>query len=57
MMPVVVGLIWKNQMFNGLYGVLNWVIETLGGTPVEFISRYPTLSISDRARSGSGRRS
>ena len=21
MMPVVVGLIWKNQMFSGLYGV------------------------------------
>ena len=45
MMPVVVGLIWKNQMFNGLYGVLNWVIEKLGGNPVEFVSRYPTLSI------------
>jgi sorbitol/mannitol transport system permease protein len=45
MMPVVVGLIWKNQMFNGLYGVLNWVIEKLGGSPVDFVSRYPTLSI------------
>jgi sorbitol/mannitol transport system permease protein len=45
MMPVVVGLIWKNQMFNSLYGVLNWVIDTLGGTPVEFVSRYPTLSL------------
>jgi sorbitol/mannitol transport system permease protein len=45
LMPVVVGLIWKNQMFNGLYGVLNWVIEKLGGNPVEFVSRYPTLSI------------
>jgi sorbitol/mannitol transport system permease protein len=45
MMPVVVGLIWKNQMFNGLYGVLNWVIEKLGGQPVEFVSRYPTLSL------------
>jgi sorbitol/mannitol transport system permease protein len=45
MMPVVVGLIWKNQMFNGLYGVLNWVIEKLGGSPVEFVSRYPTLSL------------
>jgi sorbitol/mannitol transport system permease protein len=45
MMPVVVGLIWKNQMFHGLYGVLNWVIEKLGGSPVEFVSRYPTLSL------------
>jgi sorbitol/mannitol transport system permease protein len=46
MMPVVVGLIWKNQMFHGLYGVVNWVIEKLGGTPIEFVSRYPTLSIA-----------
>jgi sorbitol/mannitol transport system permease protein len=45
LVPVVVGLIWKNQMFHGLYGVLNWVVETLGGTPVEFVSQNPTLSI------------
>src|SRR5215210_3237456 len=45
LMPVVIGLIWKNQMLHGLYGVLNWVIETLGGSPVEFVSRYPLLSI------------
>jgi sorbitol/mannitol transport system permease protein len=43
--PVVIGLIWKDQMFHGLYGVLNWVIEKLGGTPVEFVSQHPTLSI------------
>jgi sorbitol/mannitol transport system permease protein len=46
LMPVVVGLIWKNQMFHGLYGVINWVIEKLGGTPVEFVSQHPTLSIA-----------
>jgi sorbitol/mannitol transport system permease protein len=45
MMPVVVGLIWKNQVFHGLYGTLNWLIEKLGGSPVEFVSRYPTLSL------------
>jgi sorbitol/mannitol transport system permease protein len=44
--PVVIGLIWKNQMFHGLYGVINWVIEKLGGTPVEFVSQNPTLSIA-----------
>src|SRR5882724_8986739 len=27
LMPVVVGLLWKNQMFNDLYGVINFVIE------------------------------
>jgi sorbitol/mannitol transport system permease protein len=46
LMPVVVGLIWKNQMFHGIYGVINWVIEKLGGEPVEFISRYPTWAIA-----------
>jgi polyol transport system permease protein len=45
LVPVVVGLVWKNQMFHGLYGVINWVIEKLGGTPVEFVSQHPTWSI------------
>jgi sorbitol/mannitol transport system permease protein len=44
--PVVIGLIWKNQMFHGVYGVINWVIEKFGGTPVEFVSQNPTLSIA-----------
>jgi sorbitol/mannitol transport system permease protein len=46
LMPVVVGLIWKNQMFNDLYGVINWLIGKLGGTPVDFVSRYPTWGIA-----------
>jgi sorbitol/mannitol transport system permease protein len=46
LMPVVVGLIWKNQMFDTLYGVLNWVVDKLGFTPVEWVSRYPTWSIA-----------
>src|SRR4051795_10036174 len=46
LMPVVVGLIWKNQMFNDLYGVINWVIDKLGGTPVDFVSRHPTMAIA-----------
>ena len=45
LVPVVIGLVWKNQMFHGLYGVINWVIEKLGGTPVEFVSEHPTLAI------------
>src|SRR3954447_4473103 len=45
LMPVVVGLVWKNQMFNDLYGVINWVIDKLGGTPVDFVSRHPTFAI------------
>jgi sorbitol/mannitol transport system permease protein len=46
LMPVVVGLIWKNQMFDTLYGVLNWGIDKLGFTPVEWVGRYPTWSIA-----------
>jgi polyol transport system permease protein len=46
LMPVVTGLIWKNQMFNDLYGVVNWVIEKLGGSSVDFVSRYPTWAIA-----------
>jgi sorbitol/mannitol transport system permease protein len=45
-MPVVAGLVWKNQMFHGLYGVVNWVIEKFGGTPVEFVSAHPTMAIA-----------
>ena len=44
--PVVVGLVWKNQMFSSLYGVINWLIDKLGGTPVEFVGQHPTLSIA-----------
>ena len=46
LMPVVVGLVWKNQMFDTLYGVLNWGIDKLGFAPVEWVSRYPTWSIA-----------
>jgi sorbitol/mannitol transport system permease protein len=45
LMPVVAALIWKLQMFNSLYGVLNWVLERLGMDSVEFIGKHPTSSI------------
>lgn len=44
-MPVVAGLIWKNQIFHSLYGVLNWVIDAIGLTPIEFVGRLPLWSI------------
>lgn len=44
-MPVVAGLIWKNQMLSGLYGVVNWVLERLGMDSIEFVSRFPRASI------------
>ena len=44
-MPVVAGLIWKNQMFSSLYGVVNWVTGHLGMDSIEYVSRYPLGSI------------
>jgi sorbitol/mannitol transport system permease protein len=44
-MPVVAGLIWKNQMFSQLFGVINWVLERASLAPIEFVSNYPTFSI------------
>jgi len=44
-MPVVAGLIWKNQMFSELFGVINWVLERLSLGPIAFASNHPTFSI------------
>jgi len=44
-MPVVAGLIWKNQMFSKLFGVVNWLFGSLGLDRVEFVSNHPTFSI------------
>jgi sorbitol/mannitol transport system permease protein len=44
-MPVVAGLIWKNQMFSKLFGVINWGIERLGLDSIAFVSNHPTFSI------------
>ena len=44
-MPVVAGLVWKTQMFHGLYGVLNWVLTAVGLESIEFVSRFPLASI------------
>jgi sorbitol/mannitol transport system permease protein len=44
-MPVVAGLIWKNQMFSDLYGVVNWVLGKLGLQSIDFVSSHPTFSI------------
>jgi sorbitol/mannitol transport system permease protein len=44
-MPVVAGLIWKTQIFHSLYGVLNWLLTSVGFQPVEFVGKMPTWSI------------
>jgi len=44
-MPVVAGLIWKDQIFHSLYGVLNWILTTVGFHSIAFVSKMPTWSI------------
>ncbi len=45
LMPVVAALIWKQQMFSSLFGVLNKVLTFLGLSSVAFISDHPLGSI------------
>src|ERR671939_837628 len=45
LMPVVAALIWKQQMFSSLFGVLDKVLTFLGFNSVQFISDHPLGSI------------
>jgi sorbitol/mannitol transport system permease protein len=45
LMPVVAALIWKQQMFSSLFGMLNKGLEFLGLGSVAFISDHPLASI------------
>ncbi|MEM9467565.1 MAG: sugar ABC transporter permease, partial [Actinomycetota bacterium] len=44
-MPVVAGLMWKTQMFNFNFGIINWILNGLGQDSVEFATRYPMASV------------
>ncbi len=44
-MPVVAGLVWSTQMFNSTFGVLNWIITSLGFDAIPFVERFPLASI------------
>jgi sorbitol/mannitol transport system permease protein len=45
LMPVVAALIWKQQMFSSLFGILNKVLTFLGFNSVAFISDHPLGAI------------
>jgi sorbitol/mannitol transport system permease protein len=45
LMPVVAALIWKQQMFSSLFGILDKVLDFLGFAPVAFISDHPLAAI------------
>lgn len=44
-MPVVAGLIWSNQMFSSLFGVVNWVLGVFGFDSIAFVQTAPLGSI------------
>src|SRR5213083_3507973 len=45
LMPGVAALIWKQQMFSSLFGILDKVLAFLGLNSVAFISDHPLASI------------
>jgi sorbitol/mannitol transport system permease protein len=45
LMPVVAALIWKQQMFSSLFGLLDKLLSFLGFSSVQFISSHPLASI------------
>jgi len=45
LMPVVAALIWKQQMFSSLFGILDKVLVFFGLSSVAFISSHPLGSI------------
>ncbi len=44
-MPVVAGLMWKTQMFDSTFGVMNWLLNLVGVDSIEFATRYPLASV------------
>jgi sorbitol/mannitol transport system permease protein len=44
-MPVVGALAWKNMMLNPVFGVVDWVITSLGGPRIDWFTDYPMESI------------
>jgi sorbitol/mannitol transport system permease protein len=44
-MPVVAGLLWKNQILHGNFGVLNWFLEFVGVDPISFVERFSFWAI------------
>jgi len=44
-MPVVASLVWKTQMFDASFGMINWFTGQLGLEPFEFVSKQPLWSV------------
>ena len=44
-MPVVGALGWKNMLLNPIFGVVDWLITSLGGPRIDWFARFPLPSI------------
>jgi len=44
-MPAVNALMWKNMMLNPIYGIFAQVSKFFGYAPIDWLSRFPLLSI------------
>jgi sorbitol/mannitol transport system permease protein len=44
-MPAAAALLWKTSMYNPVFGLLNWALSPFGVENVDWVSRYPMLSI------------
>lgn len=44
-MPLVTAVVFKNMLLNPVFGFFSWLVKSLGGTPVDFLSVYPMATI------------
>ena len=44
-MPVAGAMLWSISMFDPTYGLVNWLIGTVGISPVDWTSQFPMVSI------------
>src|SRR5690606_8646856 len=44
-MPVAGAMLWSISMFDPTYGLVNWLIGTVGISPVDWTSSFPMVSI------------
>ena len=44
-MPVVTAVLWKNVLFNPVFGLISYLFNLFGLTSVDWLAAYPMLSI------------
>lgn len=44
-MPVVGALGWKNMMLNPIFGVIDWLVTSVGGPRIDWFASFPLASV------------